>query len=216
MHKDNKKTQCNCIVCYSPLLKEISLMHLLHRYTICLSCMKQFEIIDKTISFYHHPLRILYFYNDFFKSLLYQYKGVYDYALKDAFLDLFINELKYKYKDYIIIVAPSSYEDNQKRGFAPVECIFKRVNDNIFTGLYKKSSYKQSELNFIERSFVKNKIGIENGEVLKDKKVLIVDDVLTSGSTLYACLNLVLSYHPKRVELLVLSTRRNINDLRFD
>lgn len=178
--------------------------------------MKKFEIIDKTISFYRHPLRILYFYNDFFKTLLYQYKGLYDYALKDVFFDLFVKELNYKYKDYIIIVAPSSYEDNQKRGFAPVESICEQLHHHIFTGLYKKESYKQSELNFIERSYVKDKIGIENGEILKGKKVLIVDDVLTSGNTLHACLDLVLKNKPQHVELLVLATKRDLNDVYFD
>lgn len=216
MYKNDKKTQCNCLICHTPLLKEISLLHLLNHYSICLSCMKEFQILNKNISFYHHPMRILYFYNDFFKTLLYQYKGIYDYALKDAFLSLYSKELKMKYKDYIIVVAPSSNEDNQKRGFAPVESIFKSIHENVFTGLYKKETYKQSELNFVERSHVKDKIGIENGEMLRGKKILIVDDVLTSGSTLYTCLNLVLLYNPTHVELLVLSTRRNINDLRFD
>ena len=54
---------------------------------------------------------------------------------------------------------------------------------------------------------------IENGEILKGKKILIIDDVFTSGSTLHACLNLVLTYSPKHVELLVLSTGRNIDEI---
>lgn len=213
MYKNNKTKKQNCLICHTPLLKEISLLHLLEHYTICKSCMDKFDVIDRTISFYHHSLRILYFYNDFFKSLLFQYKGQYDYVLKDAFLSLFIRELKDKYKDYIIVVAPSSFIDNQKRGFAPMEEIAKTIHSNLFLNLYKKEHYKQSDLSFEERKKVRNKIGIENGEILKEKKVLIIDDVLTSGSTLHACLTLILTYSPKHVELLVLSTGRNIDEI---
>lgn len=56
---------------------------------------------------------------------------------------------------------------------------------------------------------------MRNGNTIKNKKVLIIDDVLTSGSTLLACLSLVLKYNPQRVELLVLSTKQNIEELRF-
>ena len=213
MHTNNQTKKQNCLICNTPLLKEVSLLHLLEHHTICKSCMSKFDVIDKTISFYHHPLRILYFYNDFFKSLLFQYKGQYDYVLKDAFLSLFIRELKEKYKDYMIVVAPSSFIDNQKRGFAPMEEIGKTIHSNLFLNLYKKEHYKQSDLSFEERKNVKDRLGIENGEILKGKKILIIDDVLTSGSTLHACLNLTLTYSPKHVELLVLSTGRNIEEI---
>lgn len=175
--------------------------------------MSQFDIIDRTISFYHYPLRILYSYNDFFKSLLFQYKGQYDLVLKDAFLSLFLDELKEKYKDYIIVVAPSSKEDNLKRGFAPMEEIAKSVFDCVFNGLYKVTHYKQSDYSYEQRRQVKDKILIKNKEMLFDKNVLILDDVLTSGATLKTCLNLVLTCHPKKIELMVLSTKQDLKDL---
>ena len=140
----------------------------------------------------------------------------YGIIFNDTFLSLFINELKEKYKDYIIVVTPSSLIDNRKRGFAPMEEIGRTIHSNLFLSLYKKEHYKQSDLSFEERKNVKDKIGIENGEVLKGKKVLIIDDVLTSGSTLHACLSLVLTYSPRHVELLVLSTGQNIEELSFD
>ena len=215
MYKRYQKEKQICLICHTPLLKEVSLLHLVRHYSICKSCMNKFDVVDRTISFYHHPLRILYTYNDFFKSLLFQYKGQYDYVLKDAFLSLFINELKEKYKDYIIVVTPSSLIDNQKRGFAPMEEIGRTIHSNLFLSLYKKEHYKQSDLSFEERKNVKDKIGIKNGEVLKGKKVLIIDDVLTSGSTLHACLELVLENKPKHVELLVLSTRQNLDEIEM-
>ena len=207
MHKDNQKTQYNeCLICHDHVLKHISIIHLFNHYPICINCMRQFDIINHTISFYHRPLTILYHYNDFFKSLLFQYKGQYDYALKDVFLALFLDKLKRKYKDYIIVVIPSSKEDNLKRGFAPMQCIALTLSENLFLGLYKKETYKQSDMRYEERKLVKDKIGILNGEVLKGKKILIMDDVLTSGMTLLSAIKLCEAYQPKLIECLVLST----------
>ena len=96
-----------------------------------------------------------------------------------------------------------------------MEAIASTFSHRVFTGLYKKERYKQSELSYTERKSVQGKIEMRNGNTIKNKKVLIIDDVLTSGSTLLACLSLVLKYNPQRVELLVLSTKQNIEELRF-
>ena len=58
-----------------------------------------------------------------------------------------------------------------------------------------------------ERKRVARRIDIRDGEKLKGKKVLILDDVITSGSTLHSCLLLVLAQEPQSVELLALSTK---------
>ena len=116
----------------------------------------------------------------------------------------------------MIVVAPSSQEDNLVRGFAPMEMIAKTIHQNVFTGLYKKEKYKQSDLRYQDRKKMKEKIGIKNGKQLKGKKILIIDDVITSGNTLLTCLSLVLLQKPQCVELLVLSTKKDIEVLSFD
>lgn len=208
MHKDYSKAQSDeCLICLTPLLKNISFVHLVSKMPLCQQCLEKFEIINTCIDFHHYPLTILYTYNEFFQSLLFQYKGLYDHALKDAFLCLFQSEFHNRYQDYIIVVAPSSQEDNELRGFAPVETIAQTFSNQIFNGLYKKEEYKQSDLSYQERKRVIEKINIRDGEQLKARKVLILDDVVTSGSTLYSCLLLVLAQEPKSVELLALSTK---------
>lgn len=210
MYKNNQRTQHNeCLICQKKIDNRPSIVHIVQSLPLCLDCIHQFDIINKTIDFYHYPLTILYYYNTFFQSLLYQYKGLYDYALKDTFLCLFLKEFKEYYHDYIIVLAPSSLEDNKVRLFNPNEAIALTFSHNIFTGLYKKEKYKQSNLSYHERQKVKEKIGIYNGGLLTNKKVLIFDDVITSGSTLLTCLSLVESYHPQKIELFVLSTRHS-------
>lgn len=206
MYLFNKEVKRECLICFHDLYREISLIHMIKDIPICLSCIRKLEINDHVISFHHYPLRILYVYNDFFQSLLYQYKGLYDIALKEVFLCLFLDELKKKYKDYIIVAAPSSNKSNEVRGFSPMEMIASTIHQNVFTGLYKKEDYKQSDLSFNQRKLVKDKIGIKNKEFLKNKKVLIIDDVITSSSTMETCLSLVKTCSPLKIELLVLSS----------
>lgn len=216
MHKEYQETQHDeCLICFTPLLKDISFVHLMNHYPLCIHCLNQFEILHWDINFHHYPLHILYQYNEFFRSLLFQYKGLYDHALKNAFLCLYQEQFQQKYHDYVIVVAPSSEEENAIRGFAPVQTIAETFSTHIFTGLYKTEKYKQSQLGYEERQTVQKKIAIKDGELLKGKKVLIFDDVLTSGSTLLTCLSLVLSQQPDSVELLVLATRKRLEELKF-
>ncbi|MCD8027306.1 MAG: phosphoribosyltransferase [Erysipelotrichaceae bacterium] len=147
-------------------------------------------------------------YDEFFKTLLFQYKGLYDIALKDSFLCLYSNELSRLFKDSVVVVSPSAQQANQLRGFAPVATIASSFSNCVFTGLYKKVDYKQSDYTYEQRKDVIHKIEIKHGEFLTNKNVLILDDVLTSSSTAYACLKLVEAYKPQSIKLLILATNQ--------
>ncbi len=211
MSKNNTHVQYNeCLICLEQINKTISIINLLKVYPICISCLEQFEVIDLHTHFYQYQLHILYYYNDFFKKLLYQYKGQYDIALKDTFLLLYQTQLKKRYHRHIIVVAPSLDEDNQRRGFLHMEEIAKTITQDVFIGLYKKESYKQTKKKLRNKEETYQQIGIRDKGRLKGRKVLLLDDVLTSGSTLYACLQHIESCQPQSIECLVLSTHLKI------
>ncbi|MCD7809085.1 MAG: hypothetical protein LUH02_07065 [Erysipelotrichaceae bacterium] len=215
MYQRNQKPQYDeCLICNTPLLKDMSLTHLMRDFPVCKRCMQQFQIIDWHLDFHHHPMRILYQYDEFFKTLLFQYKGLYDIALKDTFLCMYDHELSHTYKNFIIAVVPSASSDNQIRGFAPMATIASSFSSHVFTGLYKKEDYKQSNYSYEQRKEVIDKIGIRYGESLSNKSILILDDVITSGSTLLACLKLIESYHPQKIEFLVLSTNQTLEQIQ--
>ena len=150
-------------------------------------------------------MTILYYYNSFFKKILFQYKGQDDYALKDAFLNPFY-DFKTRYRRHLIAIVPSSDEDNKRRGFNPNEMIVQSFSNNIFTGLYKTSSYKQASQN--DRSLIKQHIKIKDGHRLFNQDVIIFDDVITSGNTIMACANLIASFHPKSISIIVLASNQ--------
>ena len=202
MYQRNKSTQC--LICNQDLNQSVDLFHLIYQPPICCECLHQFVICDYHGHFHHYPLTILYHYNDFFRQLLYQYKGLGDIALKSVFLLPFVHDLKIHHR--LVVVLPSSNQDNQKRGFAPNETIMKEAGFQIFNGLYKTSNYKQTKQK--DRSQIKKVLKMKNGHLLKNKRVIIFDDVITSGHTLQAALSLVEQYDPRSIEILILSSKQ--------
>lgn len=202
--KDTLFKSKKCLICFEPILTS-SLYMIVKESPICLSCMQKFRFIEKKFKIDDCPITVLYAYDDFFKTLLYQYKGLGDIALAPVFFHR--HDVKIKYRDYVVVCVPSLEEDNRKRGFAPIETLANQFSKTVFTGLYKKDDFKQSHMQ--DRQWAYHHFGIKNGHCLNGKKVLILDDVYTSGTTFKACLTLVLKHHPQSVEGLILSISPN-------
>lgn len=147
----------------------------------------------------------IYEYNDEIKKLIYLYKGKFDYEMKEAFLNRFIPYLKLKYKGYVIVPIPSSKKDDEKRGFNHVNEIAKSLNLPIEDLLSKTNDIKQSSLSYKNRLRNINHLKITNKEKLYGKKVLIIDDVYTSGATMKKAVSLVKSANPRNIKILVIS-----------
>ena len=204
MHQHFKRRQC--VLCLKPVYLEASLYHILYEPKICVSCIQKFEVIYASKKLEGYMIQVLYAYNEFFKQLLFQYKGLYDMALKDVFLDIFHQELKNRYRKYLIVVVPSSQRDNARRGFVPNEEIVNTLGVDIFTGIYKTKEYKQTSQ--VHRSDVADILAIVGGNSIRGRKVVIFDDVITSGNTIITCISLIKKYHPKSIEIMVLATNQ--------
>lgn len=194
-----------CLICHENLNNCTSLYHIIYHPCLCTNCLQKFEVVYLRTKFLEYPLTILYRYNDFIRQVLYQYKGLDDYVLKDVFLNGF-NELKERYLDYIVVVVPSSKQDNERRGFCPNEEIVKTFSRHIFTGLYKKSAYKQTTQK--DRRLIRKVMKIKDGHLLTNRKVLIFDDVMTSSNTIRCAINLIKPYYPQLIEILILSSNQ--------
>lgn len=149
----------------------------------------------------------IYKYDDNIKSLLYQFKGCYDIELAPVFMNNYKNELRTLYKGYIVVPAPSFLDDDEERGFNHVIEMFKFLNLPTHHIIDKTSRYKQAENKKRERGKIIDHFSVGSLEVIKNKKVLIVDDVMTTGSTLKAMVGLLLPGHPKTIKILVMAKR---------
>ena len=172
---------------------------------ICEDCFHSLK--PKFINFQINSINALaiYNYDDVIKKLIYTFKGCYDYELKDVFLTRFLPYLRLVYKGYVVVCAPSSQIDDEKRGFNHVKEIFKSLNLPILDVLRKTKREKQSDKSSKDRLKVEKIIEGFDLEKLNNKKVLIVDDIYTTGATMFKIIQIVQSAHPKDIKVLVVA-----------
>lgn len=147
----------------------------------------------------------------FFTKHLYifEYEGI----IRQRILDYKFKEKSYLYKTFtqtivnneknldfikeygVIIPVPIHKNRKKSRGYNQSELIVKEIARNIkdikleLKILYKKENIKaQSSLNKVQRmENIKNVFLVKNEYKIKNKKVLLLDDIFTTGSTVNEC-----------------------------
>ena len=204
--KLNDITPC-CKICFKDIYIESLHTFLFPSQLICKSCIKEMNPIFKEFKLLNIKGLSIYRYNETLKKLIFLYKGNKDYELKDVFLFNYINVLKLRYKNYEIVYVPSSKEKIIEKGFDHVREMFKHLNLKEGVKIVKTRNEKQSDKTYKERLKIKNLFKIEEYKNIEGKKVLIVDDICTTGSTLKAIINLLIPLKPKLIEILVIAKR---------
>ena len=193
-----------CKLCFKDI-KGVNLFNLVHPETcICRTCFK--DIVGRFIPFKVSGYKALavYHYDEKIKSLIYQLKGCFDIEIADVFLSRYKDELNLMFHNYVMIPVPSYYKDDLKREFNHVVEIFKILKLPMLKILRKTKGVKQANSTSKQRKDISKYLTIKNTD-LSGKKVLIVDDVYTTGSTMKAAIKLVEKLHPKTIKVLVIS-----------
>ena len=71
--------------------------------------------------------------------------------------------------------------------------------------LKKIRNEKQAKKNKKERMSSQNNFEITDTNIVKNKKILIVDDVYTTGSSMNSAINLIKQGRPKKISVLVIA-----------
>lgn len=187
-----------CLICFNPVEQTLT------NKQVCNKCLSKFNQINKVIYYKGIEIFILYEYNDFFKELLYRFKGCHDIELKHAFFNENLLWIKNRYKKRKIICAPSFVDDDLKRGFNHVKEISSLLNLEIIDCAKKIKSYKQSEKKMNQRSEIQKIIKIDKTKINDKDRLLIVDDVTTSLSTIKAIIHNLTT--KKDIKVLVLAS----------
>lgn len=186
------------------------------KYRICDDCLNKFNTVFGKFKISSYDALYIYNYDENIQNLLYLFKGCFDYELKEAFISRFSFYLTIKYLGFIKVYAPSFKEDDINRGFNHVEEMFSCLKLKSLKCFIKTCPTKQVDLNKGGRENILSFLKIIDGEKLKNKKVLILDDVYTTGSTMKALIKLVEQYHPKEIKILLMAkTLKKLNESNF-
>ena len=125
--------------------------------------------------------------------------------MREVFLNLFLPELSIKYKGYKVVPVPSYIKDDQIRGFNHVEEVCKLMKLDIVKALEKTSHFKQAEKGAKKRQQIRKHLAIKPDVSIENEKVLLVDDIYTTGATIRTAINLLEKLNPKIIKVLVLA-----------
>ena len=210
-----------CKLCFKKI-RPTSWHHLLHKNMhICSQCFREFNPLFLNTKLGNIDVLSIYEYDETIRDKLYRLKGCHDIELAPIFLDYFILELAIRYWGYIMVPAPSWHEDDEKREFNHVIEIFKNLPLKMVNALIKTDNVKQADLHFKERQEIGRRLGLAENVNLTGKNILFVDDVMTTGATSKACVQLLKKAGAKRVKILVMSKTADPNDnahskIKFD
>lgn len=193
-----------CLICFHDVYHKTSLIDYFKKEDlICGECMSKFDRCYQSYTIDTLLLDSIYMYNDFLESLLFQFKEGRDIALKDVFLNGLNAKFTKKYFDYTIVFMPSSKQKSKERGFFALEELFAQIKLPKLMLFEKSKDIKQSTQVFRKRKDIKKYIILRKDVELPNTKILLVDDVCTSGSTLKSAYDLI-SHHTYEVRALVI------------
>ena len=90
--------------------------------------------------------------------------------------------------------------------------VFKQLGLDIYPVVEKTEHFKQAEKSAKDRQSIKKYLQLNSMKQLTKERVLIVDDIYTTGATMKAVINLVEKLNPKEIRVLVLSKTKNKED----
>ena len=187
------------------------------RYT-CENCLNILECyIERALMHteskaYYDKLLCLFEYNGIMKQRMLQYKFNDKKYISKTFAEIIFYKLKkYNFKADYIVPVPISKRRMFERGYNQSECIsrflskltgIKMVNNCL---VKVKNNSMQSSLSAVQRKInVKNVYAVTNKEIIKDKTIILFDDIFTTGATMNECAKVLKSAGAKEVIALAL------------
>ncbi|WP_178391598.1 ComF family protein [Apilactobacillus kunkeei] len=144
---------------------------------VCIDCQKWRQLGDDFVN------ESIFQYNDAMKDFMHRYKFVGDYQLRMIFQKEIRKKIR---KDLLIVPIPVSSETKINRGFNQVIGLLGDIEYVEALMVKEKRKVRQSELNRQQRIHNKQIFTIDpkNASQIVDQKILLVDDIYTTGTTI--------------------------------
>ena len=164
----------------------------------------------------------------YFSELMYVFK--YEGQIRNLIIDYKFNDKSYMYLMFVnfllksqkifenvkkydkIVPVPISRKRWKDRGYNQslllAREIAKLTNLNLLNNclLKTKNIIEQSKLNKEDREKnIQGVYGLKNGQLIENNKVLLVDDIYTTGSTVNECSKILMQSNPAKIGVLVLA-----------
>lgn len=158
-------------------------------------------------------------YNENIKEIVHKLKYKNGRYLAYHMAEMMIDKLqKQDVEDIDLIVpTPLNKRRKKKRGFNQAYLLAKYIGKVMDWKVNRKNLIKTKETqsqNQLSRNDRKNNLRdafrVISKDIFKDKKILIVDDVYTTGSTMDACSKEILKSEPKEIYVISFATGKNI------
>lgn len=196
-----------CRICSRPFSK---LDPKFRRQDLCTDCYNWEQnpewqgLLTQNISIFH--------YNDFLKELLAQYKFRGDHELVKIFTEPVQRKFKQTFDQKnppIIIPVPLSSERQYERGFNQAQSLASLLNHHSLEEILERThTEKQSKKKRSERLITDSPFHLKsetNPTQYKNKNLLIIDDIYTTGTTLRQIAKVLQPLAPKSIKSLTLA-----------
>ena len=179
-------------------------------FGLCNTCRKSIKVINEV---YQDEIISYGYYGGVLKDLILKFKYKSNFTAGDIlaeFLEEYIIK-NFKYKEYIITYIPLSKKSKKNRGFNQCEYIAKKISRDLSIEVLdiltkQKETKEQKTLKRDERyENIKNAFTIEKGLDIKNYKIILIDDVTTTGATLQEAYKLLKKFEVKDIKLLTLA-----------
>ncbi len=141
-------------------------------------------------------------YNQTVKMLFHRYKFMGDYALSEVLAELLDIDLQ----GYdAVIPIPLSENRFRERGYNQTATVLEQKRIVYKEALVTTDRARQSELSKVQRVNGENPFSLLNGSGLRGQRLLLVDDIYTTGMTVHHALEKLYTISPASVDVLTFS-----------
>ena len=179
-------------------------------FGLCNTCRKSIKVINEV---YQDEVISYGYYGGVLKDLILKFKYKNNFTAGDIlaeFLEEYISE-NIRYEEYIITYIPLSKKSKKNRGFNQCEYIAKKISRDLSIEVLdvlvkQKETKEQKKLKRDERyENIKDAFTIKKGIQVKNYKIILIDDVTTTGATLHEAYKLLKKFEVKDIKLLTLA-----------
>ncbi len=199
-----------CKSCFKPLKISLLRTYFEEKPILCDECTmdtSDYHVLKK----FDMRIRFLNYYDGLMIDWLLKYKEQREVELAPCFLFRYSSMLKMLAKSYVIVPLPSSPAKVEERGFSHLNLMLDSYGIPYADALTKSSDDIQKEAGAADRG---KKSTIVLRDEMKDsiykKKILLFDDVFTTGSTLKASYNVIKEAGAKKIEAFVLMDNSSV------